>query len=167
LDKRTKIIIGSTIGVIALVGIIYFIRKRVKKNEQEKIISTGDWKNPSGIDTNTKGFKILMREIKGTEEVLDGYEKDGLILKNTATGGKSSENGAKATYYMRTKNFPTLKSGIEKDNELNEKQRKLLLEIYQNYFDLYLPSYFDKDAYNPNAKWYTDMGGKVYDKYKL
>lgn len=164
MDKKTKIIIGaSVVGILAIIGIVYF----VSKNRNKKTISSGDWKTPNGIDINTNGYKILIREIQKTEEVLKGYEKDGLVLKNTSTGDKSSESGAKATYWMQTKNFPTIKSGIERDKALDDTQRKLLLSIYNDYFNLYLPSYFNQQYYNPNAEWYKELGDKAIDKYKI
>jgi hypothetical protein len=168
MDKRTKILIGSAIavGVLSAIGIVLYLRNRKNKKNKE-FIESDDWLNPSGIDVNTKGYKVLLKQINDTKEVLKGYEKDGLVLIDTETGNKGTDRSSKAVYWMRTKNFPSIKTGLQNDNSLNDKQRGLLLKIYDDYFNVYLPIYFDKSVYNPNAQWYKDLGGTIYDKYKL
>ena len=62
---------------------------------------------------------------------------------------------------MLVKDFQSLKSGIKNDSSLNNDEKSELLLMYEDFFNSYLPTYFDKTKYNTSQQWYKDMVSKI------
>jgi hypothetical protein len=164
--KKQKILLGVSIAV--LVGgavLVYFLRKKKPQTKDIKKILVAE---PNVKDTNA--YKILERELNNAKDILEGYEKDGKVLLDTAKGLKSSEDGTKSVFFMITKQMPSIQKGIQNDVNLNDAQKKELIKIYNSYFSEFLPSYFDTSVYSIDKDWYKEMLSKVkfsLDYYKL
>ena len=125
MTKKQKILLGVSIAV--LVGgavLVYFLRKKKPQTKDIKKILVAE---PNVKDTNA--YKILERELNNAKDILEGYEKDGKVLLDTAKGLKSSEDGTKSVFFMITKQMPSIQKGIQNDVNLNDAQKKELINI--------------------------------------
>lgn len=163
MNKRSLIIGG--VSILLLGGIVYYFYRRRKKTNAE----TQSIYDPQGglfggsqktieeeVDKSTKGYIKLSETIARWKDFLKQYLKDGLVLKDIKTGGKTSIEGTESAYIFATKEVASIVNGINKDASLNNNQKALLNKMANSYYYDYLPLWFDKSKYNQNAKWYQD-----------
>lgn len=157
MTRNTKIAIGfSLVVAIGVLAIIIYRKNKPKTKSIKQILEP-----KKEIDKSKKGYQILSKELKKVEDFLSIYEKDGLTLKESETNLKTSEDATKSAYFMLVKDFQSIKYGIENDNSLNSDEKSELLSMYNDFFNSYLPTYFDKNQYNTNNQWYKDMVSKI------
>ena len=157
MTRNTKIAIGlSLVLVLGGLAIIIYRKNKPKAKSIKQILEP-----KKEIDKSKKGYQILSKELKKVEAFLSIYEKDGLILKESESNLKTSEDATKSAYFMLVKDFQSIKYGIENDNSLNSDEKSELLSMYDDFFNSYLPTYFDKNQYNTNNQWYKDMVSKI------
>ncbi len=157
MTRNTKIAIGlSLVLVLGGLAIIIYRKNKPKAKSIKQILEP-----KKDIDKSKKGYQILSKELKKVEDFLSIYEKDGLILKESESNLKTSEDATKSAYFMLVKDFQSIKYGIENDNSLNSDEKSELLSMYDDFFNSYLPTYFDKNQYNTNNQWYKDMVSKI------
>ena len=156
MTRNTKITIGLSVLVVAVVAVIIYRKRKPKQKSIKEILET-----KSNIDKSKKGYQILSRELKKVEDFLSVYEKDGLTLKESESKLKTTEDATKSAYFMLVKDFQSLKSGIKNDSSLNNDEKSELLLMYEDFFNSYLPTYFDKTKYNTSQQWYKDMVSKI------
>ncbi len=156
MTSNTKIAIGLSLLSVVVVAIIIYQKNKSKSKSIKQILEP-----KKEIDKYKKGYQILSKELKKVEEFLSIYEKDGLILKESESKLKTSEDATKSAYFMLVKDFQSIKYGIENDSSLNNDEKSELLSMYDDFFNNYLPIYFDKNQYNTNNQWYKDMVSKI------
>ena len=157
MTRNTKIAIGlSLVVVLGALAIIIYRKNKPKPKSIKQILEP-----KKDIDKSKKGYRILSKELKKVEDFLSIYEKDGLILKESESNLKTSEDATKSAYFMLVKDFQSIKYGIENDISLNNEEKSELLSMYDDFFNSYLPTYFDKNQYNTSNQWYKDMVSKI------
>jgi hypothetical protein len=157
MTRNTKIAIGlSLVVVLGALAIIIYRKNKPKPKSIKQILEP-----KKDIDKSKKGYRILSKELKKVEDFLSIYEKDGLILKESESNLKTSEDATKSAYFMLVKDFQSIKYGIENDSSLNNEEKSELLSMYDDFFNSYLPTYFDKNQYNTSNQWYKDMVSKI------
>jgi hypothetical protein len=165
-----KYIYGGVALLVIGGGIaFYFYNKNKKSSISNKSTSkTPLTDNVEEIDTTTKGYVKLNGAIKKWKEFLKTYAKSGLVLKDMSTGNDTSKEATETAYIFATKEITSIEDGIAKDSSISATQKILLKDMADDYFNDYLPLYFDKARYNMYSTWYKDKVGKMtlVDYYK-
>ena len=160
MTKGTKIAIGVSLGALIIGGIVYYLVKKKKKKKvtAKDILAIA---NDDSVDVlNTKAYQYIQRELKSVEKLLNYYKTTNTTLADKKTNEKISVKAEESLYIMISVNWQTIKNGISKDSSLNPQQKTLLLKMYNDYFETFLPNWFDKKKYNINKKWYQDIVAK-------
>lgn len=161
MTRNTKIAIGITLSALIIGGIVYFIVKKKKKKKVTAKDILDVAKNNSVDVLNTNAYKYIQKELKSVEKLLNYYKTTNTTLADKKTNKNISVKAEETLYLMITKNWKTIKDGISNDGSLTPKQKALLMEMYNDYFESYLPTWFDKKKYNINQKWYQDVVSKM------
>jgi hypothetical protein len=160
--KKTYIYGGVALLVIGGGIAFYFYNKNKKSSVSNKsTLQTPLVDNVEEIDTTTKGYIKLNDAIKKWKGFLKNYAKSGLFLKEMATGQNTSTEATETTYIFATKEIVSIEDGIAKDSSISATQKILLKEMADDFFNDYLPLYFDKTRYNMYSTWYKDKVGKM------
>lgn len=170
MNKR-NVLIGIGIGAV-LGGILYYVwYKRKQQKNAETIALPTNTSTPINekLDETTNGYKIVKEALTKWKNFFKVYAKDGFVLRDIATGNKLSQEATETAYIFATKQFLSIEEGIGKDKSLSSVQKGYLLEMIDDYYNNYLPVYFDKTRYNTNAIWYQTKLGQMQkvDYYKL